>query len=70
MIVWGAIAGVLLTLLVCRLLFPAGVGPNWGDEYPELAAGTLVVAAAAALAGLVAALGAARIGPARALRAE
>ncbi len=70
MIVWGAIAGVLLTPLVCRLLFPAGVGPNWGDEYPELAAGTLVVAAAAALAGLVAALGAARIGPARALRAE
>ncbi|MGC9971755.1 MAG: ADOP family duplicated permease [Bryobacteraceae bacterium] len=70
MIASGAVAGVLLTTIGCGLLFPAGGGPEWGKEYPALAAGTIVVAAAAALAGFLAALRAARIEPTTALRGE
>ena len=69
MIAIGGAAGLLLPPIVCALLFKAA-GPNWAEAYPEVAAGTIVVAAAAALAGLLAALRAARIGPAAALRAE
>ena len=65
----GAIAGLLLPPIACAFLFPAN-GPNWAEEYPVVVAGTLVVAAAAALAGFLPALRAARIAPASALRAE
>jgi predicted permease len=70
MIAVGAAAGVLLAPIGCWLLLPEGGRPNWGSEYPWLAAGVLVVATAAALAGLLAALGAARISPTTALRGE
>jgi len=65
----GIAACLLLVPMACGRLFPAG-GPVWRDEYPVFAAGAIVVAVAAALAGFRAARGAARIGPGIALSGE
>ncbi len=65
----GGAAGLFLPPLVCGLLFPSGGGPDFRQEYPALMAGTILVAAVAALAGFRAARRAAAIEPAAALRA-
>jgi predicted permease len=65
----GIAACVILVPILCGRLFPTG-GPVWRDEYPVFAAGALVVATAAALAGFRAALRAARIGPGMALSGD